>query len=235
MSESSPRGTAVLVHGAGGGAWEWNIWRRVFAAEGWRVETPELLPVPAGLAATRLEDYRQQLAVTVVGLTSPRVLVGASLGGLLALQLADSASALVLINPLPPSPWHTRLPGRASPPPVIPWGAYASLAGTRRAMPDADAAACLYAFRHWRDESGAALDAARAGVQVPVPTCPMLMMIASNDADVPAALSFDVAQAFSADVIRLAGASHVGPLLGKGAAAAARQAVDWLNGIQKVR
>ena len=225
----------MLVHGAGGGAWEWNVWQRVFAADGWRVETPELMPASAGLAATRLEDYREQVAKTLLAQPSPRVLVGASLGGLLALQLADAVSALVLINPLPPSPWQTRLPERAPPPPVIPWRSNASLAGTRRAMPDADEAACLFAYRHWRDESGAVLDAARAGVSVPKPRCPTLMIVSSNDADVPAALSLDLAQAFSADVIRLAGASHVGPLLGRRAAAVARQAVDWLNEIQKTR
>ena len=38
MSEASR--TAVFVHGAGGGGWEWGVWARVFAAEGWAVLAP---------------------------------------------------------------------------------------------------------------------------------------------------------------------------------------------------
>src|SRR5688572_28720195 len=93
--------SALMVHGAGGGGWEWNVWARVFAAHGWRVEAPDLQPVAAGLAATRLRDYAAQVAGSLARLPLPRVVVGASLGGLLALRCAADADALVLINPLP--------------------------------------------------------------------------------------------------------------------------------------
>jgi pimeloyl-ACP methyl ester carboxylesterase len=139
MRERAP--VAVCVHGAGGGGWEWAIWARVFAARGWRVVAPDLLPVAEGLAATALADYRAQVLAWCAQASTPPVLIGASLGGLLALSVAAQAneSALVLVNPLPP--WG--LPAGAPAPPIVRWGSARRFASTRRAMPDADDAARL--------------------------------------------------------------------------------------------
>ena len=125
---------ALLVHGAGGGGWEWNVWRGVFEAAGIAVAAPDLQPVAAGLAATGFDDYLQQARDALRALPRPRVAVGASLGGLLALGIADAADALVLVNPLPPAPWHASLPSRPWPD-VVPWRRHARLEGTRRALP----------------------------------------------------------------------------------------------------
>ena len=110
---------ALLLHGAGGGGWEWNIWRGVFAAGGIEPVAPDLQPAAAGLAATTFEDYLQQARAALAALPRPRAVIGASLGGLLAMALPDAADALVLMNPLPPSPWCSavacaRLAGRCA-------------------------------------------------------------------------------------------------------------------------
>ena len=52
---------ALLVHGAGGGGWEWNVWRGVFEAAGIAVAAPDLQPVAAGLATTGFDDYLREL------------------------------------------------------------------------------------------------------------------------------------------------------------------------------
>ena len=217
-----------MIHGAGGGAWEWNVWRGVFEAEGLACEAPDLVPVAGGIAATRFEDYAGQVGQAA---REGDVLVGASLGGLLALACAAAVrpAALVLVNALPPAPWHSMLPGREAYPAVIPWGSDATLAGTRKAMPDADDAACLYAFRRWRDESGAVMNAARGGVVVERPACPVLVMASEADEDVPIVASAALAEGFGASLVRLPGASHVGPLLGHRAARCAAQAVAWVQ------
>ncbi|MFT3807470.1 alpha/beta fold hydrolase [Arenimonas sp.] len=224
---------ACFIHGGGGGAWEWNIWARVFAARDWRVATPELQPSPHGLAATRLHDYIAQSRARIETLPSPRIVVGASLGGLLALANAPLADALVLINPLPSRPWCADLPRFIIYADIVPWSATASLAGTRRALFDADEATCLYAFRRWRDESATVLREAHDGISLPSPTCPVLMIVSGQDDDIPEAVSLAFAEALNASVLRLPEASHVGPLLGRRAARTASEAVDWLNGIQK--
>jgi esterase/lipase len=223
------RGAVLLLHGAGGGGWEWNTWVRVLDAAGWRACAPDLQAAAGGLAATTLADYAAQARAALDALPRPRVVAGASLGGLLALQCADAADALVLVNPLPPAPWHAQLPALVPSPSVVAWRARASLAGTRAALRDASDGDALYALRRWRDESGAVMDAARAGVAIELPRLPALVLASGDDADVPAATSAQLAHALGADFVELAGASHVGPLLGRDSAAIAARVVTWLN------
>ena len=95
-------------------------------------------------------------------------------------------------------------------------------------MPDADDAACLYAFRRWRDESGAVMNAALAGVAVQRPACPVLVIASERDEDVPLEVSRELAAEWGGDFVRVPGASHVGPLLGASAARCAEMVVAWL-------
>jgi carboxylesterase len=204
------------------------VWRRVFAAVAVDVHAPDLQPVAAGLAATGFDDYAAQVRAALEAVPGPRALVGASLGGLLALACADAADALVLVNPLPPAPWADRLPARDWPD-SVPWRRNARLASTRRALPDSDDATALFAFRRWRDESGAVLRHAHAGLVLDAPACPTLCIASSQDEDVPPELTAELARAWDADLLRVASTGHVGPLLGRDAAAVAMQAAAWLS------
>lgn len=232
MSEAGlprPPRAAVFVHGAGGGGWEWGVWARVFAARGFRISAPDLMAGPQGLAATTLDDYRAQVRGWVAATRRdepalPVCLIGASLGGLLALACADQAQALVLVNPMPPA----GLPTTDPVPDIVPWGRTASLTGTRRALPESDDLAALHAFRRWRDESGRALRQARAGWPLPAPACPVLVMASRDDADVPPETGAALAATLGARLQSLPG-GHVAPLLGRQAAQAAGLAVEWLN------
>ncbi|MEO6104787.1 MAG: hypothetical protein ABIP44_14255, partial [Pseudoxanthomonas sp.] len=69
-----PACNALLVHGAGGGAWEWNQWRGVLEAQGIIVHALDLQPTAAGLAATTVQDYRNQVRDALQALPHPRVL-----------------------------------------------------------------------------------------------------------------------------------------------------------------
>ncbi len=219
---------ALLIHGAGAGGWEWNVWRGVFEARGVAAAAPDLRPAGGGLATTVLNDYVAQMAQALAALPRPRAVVGASLGGLIALKLAHAADALVLVNPVPPAPWHALLPRREWPD-VVPWRRDARLESTRRALPDADPASALYAFRRWRDESGAVMREAQAGVDAVFEPVPALCIASRGDADVPVAASLALAARLRAEVWELAGASHAGPLLGRGAACAAARVAGWLS------
>lgn len=223
-----PPRQAVLVHGAGGGGWEWQRWADALRARGIDARAPDLQPAPAGLAATALDDYLRQVREWIEAAPRPRAVIGASLGGLLAAACADAADALVLVNPLPPAPWASRLPQRDWPE-VVRWRGDARLASTRRALPDADEAAALYAFRRWRDESGAVLRAAHAGLAVAAPLCPVLCVASAQDGDVPPALTLELAQAWGATPLQTLTPSHVGPLLGRDAARIAAQGAQWLS------
>jgi pimeloyl-ACP methyl ester carboxylesterase len=231
---------AVCVHGAGGGGWEWTVWGRVLVARGWGVLAPDLQPASTGIAATRLHDYVAQVS-NWCAVQPPDLLIGASLGGLLALAVAAEVRprALVLVNPLPPLCFEAESAGagaeslsmstsaREQSPAIVPWGSSRSLASTRRALPDADDATCLAVFRHWRDESGAALNAAIGGIAVVRPSCPVLVLGSEDDDDVAPAAVQALTQLLKADFELLRQASHVGPLLGRGAGAIAQRVADW--------
>jgi len=216
----------LCIHGAGGGGWEWGIWQRVLGTRGWRVLAHDLMPGSAGLAATHFADYATQVHYWRSALAEPGMLVGASLGGLLALQAAAQMppAALVLINPLPPAGFEQR-PAQRTYADIVPWGRERSLRRTQRALVDGDAAACLFAWRRWRDESGQVLNEA-ASIQVEIPRCPILLLASEHD-DVPPAVSRALAAWLGADLRMLRESSHVGPLLGRAAPTAAALAADW--------
>lgn len=222
--------SALMIHGAGGGGWEWDVWRRVFLAAGWRVSTPDLRPAAAGLAATTLDDYEAQVHAWIHA-ASPDVVVGASLGGLLALRCSSATrtAPLVLVNPMPPAGWPGIVPLGKRYPDLVPWRRGASLPSTARALPDADAATWQLAWRRWRDESGAVMNAASAGVSIERPHAQTLIVISERDDDVPASTSRALAEALGADILDCAGASHVGPLLGHAAADVAERVLAWLR------
>ncbi len=145
----------------------------------------------------------------------------------MAVAAEVAARALLLVNPLPPDGLIGKDRAEAYSA-IIRWGRERSLAGTRRAMPDADDAARLFAWRRWRDESGLALGQARRGVAIEPPRCPILILASAGDEDVPETVSRELAARFRADYRCLPNSSHVGPLLGKQAAGVAECAADWL-------
>ncbi len=99
-----------MIHGAFCGPWVFERFRRPFEAAGYRVHAPMLrhhahgAPVPRALGTTSLVDYAADLATFIAKLDAPPVLLGHSLGGLLAQMLAAKglARALVLLAPCPP-------------------------------------------------------------------------------------------------------------------------------------
>eukprot|EP00960_Hanusia_phi_P046726 757994-Hanusia_phi.AAC.3 len=69
---------AVLVHGAGGGAWEWEKWQEELKElDELEVVAISLDPVKDNLAATRLDDYYQQVKQAADG-HHDTVLIGAT-------------------------------------------------------------------------------------------------------------------------------------------------------------
>lgn len=221
-----------MVHGAGGGGWEFNLWRGHFEAAGWRVRAPDLTPAAAGLEATTLEDYLDQLA-RIVRRSTPDLLVGASLGGLLTLLLAAECpdASVVLINPLPPAPLAAQLPPRDWPDRMT-WSHRHDLRGTRKAMAGADAASTWYASQRWRDESGAVLRAAHAGVALAAPPRRCLLISGQQDDSVQIALQRQLGSMLRAETLELAAADHLDPLLGASAHRCARIAFDWAQSLR---
>jgi len=104
--------TILMIHGMWGGPWYWENYRRVFEAEGYRcVATtlpyhdmdPRGAPDPR-LGSTSLLDYAAALEREIAQLDEKPILMGHSMGGLLAQMLATRglARAIVLLTPASP-------------------------------------------------------------------------------------------------------------------------------------
>lgn len=225
--------TVILIHGAGGGGWEWDLWKPVFERGGWRFVAKDLMPAKAGLAKTTVKDYVLQIDSWIPGDSNPVAFVGASMGGLLAMQAAyrmnktRKPAGLVLVNSVPPRGIRQTGPVRRSPG-IVRW-ANGPRKETEEAMPDSDPAMIDLAWKRWRDESGVVMNSLREGVEVPSFTCPSLVVIGGEDKDIAPSVSRSIAARFKADVHEYAGMSHVGPLLGRRAAEVAEATLDWLN------
>jgi pimeloyl-ACP methyl ester carboxylesterase len=100
----------VMIHGGFCGPWAWDDFAARFRAAGYSVETPALrfhgddAAAPA-LATTSLADYATDLERHIVELDAPPVLVGHSLGGLLAQILAARQEIAAAILLAPSAPW----------------------------------------------------------------------------------------------------------------------------------
>jgi pimeloyl-ACP methyl ester carboxylesterase len=224
-----PVGTVVMIHGAGGGGWEYDYWAAEYRKAGWTVVAKDLVPAKGGLEKTAFADYVQQVKGWAAKARRPLVLVGASMGGALALKAAEDLKpdALILVNSVPPKGLWDREQAKPNPP-VVKW-AGGPLQDTRDSMPDSDEKTILWAWKKWRDESGAVMDELRAGIETRKPDCPVLVVIGAKDADIPPAVSLKVADRFKADVFQFAGMSHVGPLMSTRAREVAQDTLRWLE------
>ena len=221
--------TVVLIHGAGGGAWEYDAWKPVLTAAGFRVVARDLMPASGGLARTTFEDYLTQVRDACRG-AGHVVLIGASMGGTLAMKAAEEVhpSALVLVNSVPPAGVSPGRNPRERYPQVVRW-ANGPISETRTAMLDSDEATIQKAWRNWRDESGAVMNALTDRIPVRKPVCPTLVVIGERDTDVQPATGMAIAAWAGADIHRYQGMSHVGPLLSRRAPEVATGVATWLR------
>jgi pimeloyl-ACP methyl ester carboxylesterase len=103
---------AVLIHGMWGTSDVWRNWRPVLESRGWQTHAPTLRhhelgrdARPAALGTTSLHDYVADLEATIRALPEKPIVIGHSMGGLIALLLCARglARAGVLLTPAPPS------------------------------------------------------------------------------------------------------------------------------------
>lgn len=105
--------TLLMIHGMWGGPWYWKGYQRLFEAAGYRTmaitlpyhdKAPNAAPDPH-LGSTSLLDYVAALERQISQLDHTPILIGHSMGGLLAQMLASRglAKAVVLLAPAAPA------------------------------------------------------------------------------------------------------------------------------------
>ncbi|HAJ44999.1 MAG TPA: alpha/beta hydrolase [Alphaproteobacteria bacterium] len=117
----SVNGTAILIHGAFCGGWAMEPFARYFEAAGYRTLCPTLrhhnvapnVRAPQALGTTSVLDYVEDLLVLVRALPEAPVLIGHSMGGLIAQMIAARTPVRALVLIAPSAPWGTL--------PTTPW------------------------------------------------------------------------------------------------------------------
>lgn len=108
MTHTKP--PVVMIHGGFCGPWAWDRFAARFRDQGYQVLTPALRhhngdKPPQALATTSLTDYAADLDELIAGLDTPPILLGHSMGGLLAQILAARAKIAGAVLLAPSSPW----------------------------------------------------------------------------------------------------------------------------------
>jgi pimeloyl-ACP methyl ester carboxylesterase len=102
--------TIILVHGAFCGGWAFDAFRRPFEAQGYRCITPDLPGHSDGARQSdvvnlSMSDYAAAIAAIAAEQESPPILLGHSLGGLVAQMAATRCKLAALILLAPSAPW----------------------------------------------------------------------------------------------------------------------------------
>ena len=108
----SRKAPVVMIHGAFCGPWSLDGLKRRFKEAGYAVTTPCLRfhdqkPPPAALGTTGLGEFAADLEDEIQALGTAPILVGHSMGGLLAQQLAARMQTRALVLLAPSAPWGT--------------------------------------------------------------------------------------------------------------------------------
>jgi pimeloyl-ACP methyl ester carboxylesterase len=236
----------LLIHGACSQPAHMEPWRAYFAAAGYRCVVPALPGhAPSDVTLLRrlgIEDYFAAVREVFAGFDRPPIVIGHSMGGLLAQMLGGSAecAALVLVGTIPTG--RIPAPLRAIPfflrvgPRVLAGLPFrASRAGLRRlTLHDLSVAEQDEILPDFVTESGLAYRQmlfGKARVHGRSVACPVLVVNGDADRLVPPSVAREVARKYKAKLILVPGHGHwliAGSLVGE----VATKVASWLETVK---
>ena len=220
MASPSDRPPLLLVHGAANSSRVWVFWRQALERRGWTTLALDLRghgerAVP-DLGATRMADYAEDVVLAARTLPRPPVLLGWSMGGLVAMLAARVCAAVACVGLAPSAP--TRTTDRAVPLRTGTFGpeAYGITSADpddQPAMSDLDVEERRIALASLGPESQLARDERTAGVTIDQLPCRLLVVTGTADTFWPRERYADLP--VTAEHLVAEGASHWGLVLSR--------------------
>jgi pimeloyl-ACP methyl ester carboxylesterase len=224
----------VLIHGAANSASIWTYWQASLAEFGWSSYAIDLRghgrSAVIDLSNTSMADYAADVRLLIQQLAVEPVIVGWSLGGLVALMLASEGGvrASVALAPSAPALRHdATVQVRRG---VFGPEEYGLTDQSKidRAMPDLIDEERAVALGSLGGDSRYARDERRAGIVIDRVQCPLLIVTGTADREWPLDRYRDLR--LPATYLSAGGASHWGLVLNRRALATLiPQVLDWLT------
>lgn len=231
----SDRPPIILVHGAANSALVWTYWQEALASDGWASYAIDLrghgASAPLDLAGTGMHEYASDVGRLVEQLGRPPILIGWSMGGLVAMMAAATGAAAACVGLAPSMPARavdTSRPLRSGVFTAEEYGITGHDPDDQPAMPDLDREERRVALASLCSESRFARDERQRGIVVESLPVPLLIVTGSADHQWPRERYRDLW--LPADHLTVEGASHWGLVLSRRALSHAVPAVlGWLG------
>ena len=225
----------ILVHGAANSGRVWTYWQGELARRGWSSHALDLrghgASAAAELGTTRMADYADDVVALGRTLREPPILIGWSMGGLVAMMAAARVHARVCVGLAPSTPTRTfdaSIPLRAGAFGPDEYGIVDRDPNRQPAMEDLDRDERLIALASLGLESRLARDERKAGIVIGDMPCPVLIVTGTGDTQWPRQRYDDLP--FGADRLEIVGASHWGLVLNRRVLSGMGSAVSrWLE------
>ena len=183
---TTDRPPVLLVHGAANSASVWRYWQEFLAHLGWSSYAVDLRGhgrSPGLVDGAAMTDYADDVAEVAAGLSEAPVVIGWSMGGLVALMFANRGLARACIALAPSAPateCDARVEIRGGTFGPEEYGITGYNPTDQPAMPDLDTEERLVALGSASLESRTARDERRAGIVILSLPCPLLVVTQGN-------------------------------------------------------
>jgi pimeloyl-ACP methyl ester carboxylesterase len=232
--------SVILIHGAANSAPVWTFWQQTLATHGWASYAIDLRghgrSACVDLSHTSMQDYAADVQALARQLLRPPVVMGWSMGGLVAMMAAADGGVAACVALAPSTPARHRDPNVALRPGEFgpeEYGISDRHPDHQPAMPDLDREERSIALGSLGKESRLARDERQAGIIIESMPSPLLIVTGSADTQRPRARYHDLW--LNADYLSAEGASHWGLVLNRRALATTIPAVlRWLAGAIQV-
>jgi pimeloyl-ACP methyl ester carboxylesterase len=188
------RPSIILIHGAANSALVWRFWQQQLDSLGWSSHAIDLRGhgsvAVADLARVSMHDYAADVCGFAAQLRRPPIVLGWSMGGLVAMMVAarSEACACVCLAPSTPARRLDRsVPLRAGVFGPEEYGITGRNPADQPAMPDLGAEERAVALSALRPESRLARDERKRGIVIHSLPCPLLIVTGTRDVAWPRA------------------------------------------------